>query len=97
VAGPPWGAPTDFGKRGILPQKEAAPPLEASLRGVAGPLGMGEVGVCRRLKCWLHYLQCMPHDRVGGDITTRIGQTGMLKLLHMFGNDIDDAYCIQRV
>ena len=59
MAGPPLGAPTDFGKRGILPQKEAGPPLEASLPGVAGPLGMGEVGVCRGLKCWLHYLHCI--------------------------------------
>ncbi len=61
MAGPPLGAPTDFGKRGTLPQKEAGPPLEASLPGVAGPLGMGEVGVCRGLNCWLHYLHCMTH------------------------------------
>lgn len=56
-AGPPSGAPTDFGKRGTLPQKEAGSPLEASLPGVAGLLGMGEVGVCRGLNCWLHYLR----------------------------------------
>ena len=56
MAGPPLGAPTDFGKRGTLPQKEAGSPLEASLPGVAGPLGLGEVGVCRGLNCWLHYL-----------------------------------------
>lgn len=65
---PPSGVPT--GERGgRLHQKEADLPLAASPLEGAGPLVRGEVGVCRVLRCWVHYLQ--PRNLPQDDRLTR--------------------------
>ena len=66
---PPSGVPT--GERGgRLHQKEADLPLAVSPLEGAGRLVRGEVGVCRVLRCWVHYLQ--PRNLPQDDRLTRL-------------------------